>query len=63
MTDNKIDMREHITEQANYARACAEDGAYSIAARVLRELADTIQTHANRRDAEMRQAMAEQGFK
>lgn len=49
-----IDMREHITDQAAYARMLAEDGAYQMAANCLRDLYETIQHHANTRAGELK---------
>lgn len=42
-----MDMREHIRDRCGLARAYAEDGAYNSAARILRDLANDVQEHAD----------------
>lgn len=45
---SKIDMRVRIREKCDLATIYADDGAYHSAARVLRELAEEVQRHADR---------------
>lgn len=43
-----MDMRKRIAEQTSLAQAYADDGAYSSAARVLRQLTQVVEQHAAR---------------
>ena len=54
----RLDMREHVREQAELAISYAEDGAYASAARVLRELARVTQAHAEAVTDDMQRMLA-----
>jgi len=42
-----MNIHEKMAERAELAAVYAEDGAFRTAARVLRELADTLEAHAD----------------
>lgn len=58
VTPAEVDMREHIKEQCDLAHDYACDGAYTSAARVLRNIAREVESHAVRVDAERKRLLA-----
>lgn len=52
-------MHEHMAERVQLAGIYAEDGAYFTAARILQELAETVEQHARRFDADLRRATSD----
>lgn len=58
VTPGPVDMREHVKEQCDLAHSYACDGAYVSAARVLRNIAREVESHAIRVDAQRKAALA-----
>jgi hypothetical protein len=49
-----MNIHQHIRERIDLAAFYAEDGAFHTAARVLRELAERLDNHADDRDERLR---------